>query len=122
MATVLIVDDSLIIRKKLKQDIKDLGHDVVGVASDGDSSIVLAGKLKPDIITMDVAMPNTDGIEALREIKQINPDIKIIMVTSHGQEEVILNSIAEGADGYLLKPIEKHKLGKVLNDVALKIK
>lgn len=122
MITVLIVDDSLIIRKKLQKDIKDLGYDVIGMAADGESSIDLVKKFKPDIITMDIAMPNKDGIEAMQEIKKYYPDIKIIMITSHGQEEVILNSIAEGADGYLLKPIEKDKLGKVLHSISSKIK
>ena len=118
MKTVLVVDDSLIMRKKLVAYIERLGHNVIGTANDGDEAIYLTEKLKPDIITMDVTMPGMDGITAVREIKKVNSDVKIIMITSHGKEGVVLSSIAAGAIAYLLKPIEEDKVEKAFHDLA----
>ena len=120
LKSVLIVDDSLMMRKKLHSYIEDLNYNIVGIASDGGEAIRLSKELKPDIITMDVTMPNVDGITAVKEIKKDNPDVKIVMITSHGQEDIILRSLEAGAAAYLIKPIEKEKLGEVLNGLIFK--
>ena len=120
LKSVLIVDDSLMMRKKLNSYIEDLNYNIVGIASDGGEAIRLSKELKPDIITMDVTMPNVDGITAVKEIKKDNPDVKIVMITSHGQEDIILRSLEAGAAAYLIKPIEKEKLGEVLSGLIFK--
>lgn len=120
LKSVLIVDDSLMMRKKLNAYIEDLNYNIVGVASDGEEAIRLSKELKPDIITMDVTMPNVDGITAVKEIKKDNPNVKIVMITSHGQEDIILRSLEAGAAAYLIKPIEKEKLGEVLSGLIFK--
>lgn len=120
LKSVLIVDDSLMMRKKLNAYIEDLNYNIVGTASDGEEAIRLSKELKPDIITMDVTMPNVDGITAVKEIKKDNPNVKIVMITSHGQEDIILRSLEAGAAAYLIKPIEKEKLGEVLNGLIFK--
>lgn len=114
---VLIVDDSLIMRKKLFNYIEDLGYNIVGTANDGASAIDLAKRFRPDIITMDITMPNVNGIEAIKEIKKDIPEVKIIMITSSGQKDDILNAISNGASSYLVKPVDKEKLSKAIKDV-----
>lgn len=110
MLNVLVVDDSLIMRRNISKIIESLGHRVVGEAKDGLESITLYSKLKPDLVTMDITMPEMDGITAVKELKKIDKNVKIIMVTSHGQEEMVINAIRNGASGYLLKPINVIKL------------
>lgn len=110
MLNVLVVDDSLIMRRNISKIIESLGHRVVGEAKDGLESITLYMKFKPDLVTMDITMPEMDGITAVKELKKIDKHAKIIMVTSHGQEEMVINAIRCGASGYLLKPINVVKL------------
>lgn len=117
MLKVLVVDDSLIIRKKITKLIKKLGHDVVNGAKDGQEAIDNYKQLKPDLVTMDITMPDMDGIEAVEHIMQIDPEAKIIMVTSHGQEDMVIKSIKAGAVGYMLKPVTEDKLATAIGEV-----
>ncbi|WP_299803380.1 response regulator, partial [Sulfuricurvum sp. RIFOXYD2_FULL_44_160] len=84
MLNILVVDDSLIMRRNITKMIESLGHRVIGEAKDGLESITLYSKLKPDLVTMDITMPEMDGITAVKELKKIDKNAKIIMVTSHG--------------------------------------
>jgi two-component system, chemotaxis family, chemotaxis protein CheY len=110
MLKVLVVDDSLIMRRNVTKMVEALGHKVIGEAKDGVEAIVLFERLKPDLVTMDITMPEMDGITAVKELKRIEKNVKIIMVTSHGQEEMVINAIRSGAGGYLLKPVNLIKL------------
>ncbi len=110
MLKVLVVDDSLIMRRNVTKMVEALGHKVIGEAKDGLESIGLYERLKPDLVTMDITMPEMDGIAAVKELKRIDKNVKIIMVTSHGQEEMVISAIRSGAGGYLLKPISLMKL------------
>ena len=115
MLKVLIVDDSLIVRNTLKQKFEDLGYEVVGLASSGKEAILLNSRLKPDLITMDITMPLMNGIEATQHILFEFPEVKILMITSHGEEDLVMDAIASGADGYLLKPITHGNILTALN-------
>jgi two-component system, chemotaxis family, chemotaxis protein CheY len=110
MLKVLVVDDSLIMRRNVTKMVEALGHKVIGEAKDGLEATVLFDRLKPDLVTMDITMPEMDGITAVKELKKIDKNAKIIMVTSHGQEEMVINAIRFGAGGYLLKPVNLMKL------------
>jgi two-component system, chemotaxis family, chemotaxis protein CheY len=110
MLKILIVDDSLIMRRNITKMVESLGHRVIGEAKDGHEAMVQYAKLKPDLVTMDITMPDMDGLTAVKELKKIDKNCKIIMVTSHGQEETVINAIRSGAEGYLLKPINPLKL------------
>lgn len=112
MLNVLVVDDSLIIRKNVKKYITSLGHNVLGEAQTGAQAIEICQKIKPDLITMDITMPDMDGITAVKNIREFDKDVNIIMVTSHGQEEMIVSSLKAGAKGYILKPVSEEKLAK----------
>lgn len=107
---VLIVDDSLIVRKNMNKLLIMLNQDVIGEAKDGQEAVSMCRTLKPDLITMDITMPDMDGITAVKKIREFDKDVKIIMSTSHGQEKMVLDSIKAGAKGYILKPLTKEKL------------
>ena len=117
MLNILIVDDSLIIRKTLKEEFERMGHKVIGEAKGGREAIDLYELLTPDLVTMDITMPIMNGITAVKEIKRFHSDAKIIMITSHGEEKMVMEAIKNGARGYILKPITKEKLDDVINKV-----
>lgn len=117
MLKVLIVDDSLIIRKKVSKILENLGHEVVFDATNGQEAIDAYIKFKPDLVTMDITMPDMDGITAVKHIIKDDKEAKIIMVTSHGQEDMVIKSIQAGAVGYILKPINDEKLAQVIGEV-----
>ncbi|MGB5792644.1 response regulator [Poseidonibacter sp.] len=117
MLKVLVVDDSLIIRKKVTKIIENLGHEVVYAAKNGVEAIESYNIKKPDLVTMDITMPDMDGITAVKKIIENDKDAKIIMVTSHGQEDMVIKSIQSGAMGYILKPISDDKLAQSIGEV-----
>jgi len=113
--TVMIVDDSLIMAQKLKLMLAELGHEVVQICKDGEEAIRAYPVVKPDLVTMDITMPGMDGVEATRAIKAAHADARVIMVTSHGQEAMVLRAIEAGASGYVLKPVSRDKLAATAN-------
>jgi len=118
MLNILVVDDSLIMRRNIKKYISELGHNIVGEAKNGYEAVKMAKKLTPDIITMDITMPKMDGIEALKAVLVDNKDINIIMTTSHGQENIVANALQMGAKGYILKPVTKENLLNSIDAIA----
>lgn len=111
---ILVVDDSLITVKKLSSMLTALGHKVVRTAATGVEALSAYEAYKPDLVTMDITMPDMDGIEATRRIREKFPDALIIMVTSHGQEKMVLDALKAGAKGYVLKPFREDKLKDVI--------
>jgi two-component system response regulator NreC len=101
---ILLADDHTIVRKGLAALLTGDGSaEVVGEASDGKETVVLAAQLRPDVIIMDIAMPEMSGIEATREIKAATPEVRILMLSMYDRREYVRQSIQAGADGYLLK-------------------
>ena len=121
MATCLIVDDAKVMRLNVRNMIEELGHDVVGEAQNGFLGVEMYKQQLPDFVTMDITMPSdrgiADGIDAVKAIKEFHPDAKIIMVTSHGEQDKVIKAIQNGASNYLLKPIQIEKLEEVINKV-----
>jgi two-component system, chemotaxis family, chemotaxis protein CheY len=122
---ILLVDDSLIMRKNLERNLKVLGHEIIAEADDGAKSIDLYKSLHPDLVTMDITMPGMDGITAVKRIKEIDAATNIIMITSHGQEAMVMEALKSGAKGYMLKPVTPDKLreaiGKIFPELAEKV-
>lgn len=114
---ILIVDDSLIMRKNLERNLKILGHEIIGEAEGGKQSIDLYRSLSPDLVTMDITMPGMDGITAVKKIKEIDAETNIIMVTSHGQEAMVMEALKSGAKGYMLKPVTADKLREAIGRI-----
>ncbi|AIJ05785.1 response regulator receiver protein [Methanocaldococcus bathoardescens] len=112
----LVVDDSAFMRNILKKILTPTGKFVViGEASNGKEAIEKAKELQPDLITMDIVMPEMDGITATREIKKILPNVKVVMCTSIDQEKKVIEAIEAGADGYIVKPFQAQKVLEELN-------
>ncbi|MFC1617425.1 response regulator transcription factor [Candidatus Margulisiibacteriota bacterium] len=106
MKKVLIVDDEPVIQITLKRFFESLGDfEVVGVGSDGNDAVELADKLKPNLITLDITMPNKDGIEALRGIIANNPNATVLMVSTLRDKDKISLALKIGAKGYINKPL-----------------
>ena len=99
----MLADDHRMLREGLRRSMIDQGFNVVGEASDGQEAIRMAEELRPDVILMDVTMPEVDGVEATRQIRAILPEIKIVMLTMHADSEVLTSAIRAGASGYLVK-------------------
>jgi two-component system chemotaxis response regulator CheY len=122
MAKILIVDDAKIMRMSIKNMLNDLGHKVIGEASSGYSAIEEYKRLKPDIVTMDITMPQendiADGIEAVKQIIAFDKSAKIVMITSHGEQEKVIKAIQSGASNYLLKPLKIDRLKDVLDKLS----
>jgi two-component system chemotaxis response regulator CheY len=123
MANVLIVDDAKIMRLNLKIILEKLGHQVISEAQNGFEAIDKYKVTKPDFVTMDVTMPSingiNDGIDAVGEIIKYDKDAKIIMVTSHGEQDKVIKAIQNGASNYVLKPIKQDKLEEIINKLNL---
>ncbi|MFW5836776.1 MAG: response regulator [Desulfovibrionaceae bacterium] len=116
--SVLVVDDSQLTIKRLAKMLGDLGHSVAGVAHTGEQAVEEYLRLKPDLVSMDITMPDMDGIEATRRIIAADPEAVVIVVTSHGQEQMVMDAIEAGAKGYVLKPVKQDKLAEHLQSVA----
>lgn len=104
MKKVLIVDDIAFMRVTLKSILEENGFEVVGEAKNGIEGIQKYRELNPDIVTMDITMPVMDGINSLKEIKNINPNANIVMVSSMGEESVICEAVSVGANSFIVKP------------------
>ena len=119
MIRVLIVDDHAVVRMGLKAllELQD-NFIVVGEAQSGEEAIELAKTEKPNVVVMDIRMPDMNGIEACREIRAVSADIKVIMLTSYADEEAVYASIMAGAAGYVLKQMDNDKLIESIKRVA----
>lgn len=115
---VLIVDDAMFMRAMIRDILVNSGrYEVVGEATNGNESVERFGALKPDLVTMDIVMPQMDGIEATREILKLNPQAKVVMCSALGQEALVIESIAAGAKDFIVKPFSAEKVLKVLDSV-----
>lgn len=106
---VLIVDDAMFMRTLLKRILEDKGFKVVGEAENGLEAVKLYSVLKPDIVTMDITMPEVDGIRAVELIKSEDPYANIVMVSAMGQQDMVTRALQAGAKDFISKPFVKEK-------------
>ena len=118
MANVLIVDDAAFMRMMLKDILSKSGHTVIGEAANGKEAVALYNDLHPDVVTMDITMPEMDGIAALKEIKKLDANAKVVMCSAMGQQAMVIESIQAGAKDFIVKPFDaskvKESIGKVV--------
>jgi len=110
MKTVLVVDDSIVMRMMIKNILISNGYEIAGEAGNGRAGVKKFKELKPDIVTMDVTMDEMNGIEALSRIIGIDPDAKVVMVSSMGQDIIVKDAIVLGAKGFILKPFNEQQI------------
>ncbi len=118
---VLVVDDSPIITRKICMMMDLIGYQVIRTAATGREAIIAYKECRPDVVTMDITMPDMDGIEATRLIRKAFPEANIVMVTSHGQEKMVLDALKAGAKGYVLKPFQQQKIFEVIEKACNRV-
>jgi len=111
-ARILIVDDSKLMRLKLRKIVEEAGLNLVGQAENGVEAVDMAKELQPTFITMDIEMPEMNGLDAVKAIHGMMPDVRIIMISSLGQEDLIIESISSGAIDFIHKPFDPVKVKK----------
>ncbi len=116
---VIIADDHPVYRDGLSRLLTAIGgFDVVGLAADGNEAVVLASALAPDVVVMDVRMPNLDGIEATRRITTASPTTGVVVLSMFGEDELVFAAVRAGARGYLLKDADDDQIAATLRGIA----
>lgn len=115
---IVLVDDHEVVRLGLKVLLEQSDHfEVVGEANNAKEAVEIAGKQRPDIVLMDIRLPGASGIEACEEITQLYPEVRVVMLTSYAEDEMLFSAIRAGASGYLLKQINSEDLIRSLESV-----
>lgn len=118
MKKVLIVDDANFMRMAIKNVLQKGGFEVVGEAENGVEAVRKYKELKPDIVTMDITMPEMTGIEALKSIVEFDPKAKVVMVSAMGQEVLVREAIISGAKSFIVKPFKEDHVVQTLNKIS----
>lgn len=118
MKRVLVVDDAAFMRVSIKSMLTKHGFDVVGEAENGVIAVTKYQELQPDIVTMDITMPEKDGLQALKEILAISPGANVVMVSAMGQEGMVREAIVSGAKGFIVKPFKEDIIVNALSGLG----
>lgn len=108
--SILIVDDAAFMRMMIKDILTKNGYDVVGEAQDGVEAVEKFQELQPDLVTMDITMPEMDGVTALKKIREIDPDAIVIMCSAMGQQAMVIDAIQAGAKDFVVKPFQADRV------------
>ena len=119
MKRVLICDDAAFMRQSLKVIIEKAGFEIAGNAANGAEAVKKYSEIKPDIVTMDITMPEMDGIEAVKEIIKQDSNAKILMVSAMGQQGLIIEAMRSGAKGFIIKPFQEEKIVDALTKILM---
>lgn len=115
---ILVVDDALFMRVKLRDILERNGYEVVGEAASGEEAVAKYLELKPDLTTMDITMPGMDGVTAVREIRKADPTAKIIVCSAMGQQAMFIDAIQAGALDFIVKPFQEGRVLEAIRRVA----
>ena len=118
MKRLLVVDDALLMRKMIRDVAVEAGWEVAGEAADGAAAVALYQQLRPDLVTMDVVMPEMGGLEALRAIRAVDPDARVVMVTALDQKQTLMESIRDGAIDFIVKPFDRGRIASLLDKLG----
>ncbi len=111
---ILIVDDSFYMRTMLKNMLTDAGYEVVGEAANGAQALEMAASTSPDLITLDVILPDNTGLDVLKSLRQSQPSAKVVMCSAVGQEVIVTEAIENGALAYIVKPFSEEKVLEIV--------
>ncbi|NLI91591.1 MAG: response regulator [Peptococcaceae bacterium] len=117
MARVLIIDDSAFMRIAIKNILEMNGFEIVGEAENGFKGLIKYKQCKPDLVTLDITMPEMNGIEALKAILAYDPKAKVVMVSAMGQEAIVKEAMLFGAKSFILKPFKEDHVVRTLKRV-----
>ncbi len=117
MKRVLIVDDAAFMRMSLRKIMVENGFEVVGEAENGKEVLEKYNELQPDIVTLDITMPEMDGITALKGLMKLDPNANVVIVSAMGQESYVREAVMAGAKNFIVKPFNKDHVIKVLNSL-----
>jgi two-component system chemotaxis response regulator CheY len=115
--TAVVVDDVAVMRKMLRKILESQNFQVLGEATNGKEAIELCKKTNPNLVTLDITMPELDGLSALKIIKQNSPNIKVVMVSAFGERQNVLEAIKFGAANFIVKPFNAEKVIRVVNSI-----
>lgn len=118
MANILIVDDAAFMRMMIKDILSKNGYTVIGEAENGNKAIEKFKELTPDLVIMDITMPELDGIQAVKQIKGLSPEAKIIMCSAMGQQAMVIESIQAGARDFIVKPFQAERVIEAVKKVV----
>lgn len=114
---ILIVDDAAFMRMMIKNIVTKNGYEVVGEAENGQEAVNLYAEVKPDLVTMDVTMPEMDGIDGVKAIRAIDPNANIIMCSAMGQQSMVMDAIQAGAKDFVVKPFQQDRILQAIERV-----
>ncbi|QXM06138.1 response regulator [Crassaminicella indica] len=114
---ILVVDDAAFMRMMIKDVLTKYGFNVLGEAENGAKAIEKYKELNPDLVIMDITMPEVDGIQAVKEIKKINPNAKIVMCSAMGQQAMVIEAIQAGAGDFIVKPFQADRVIEAVKKV-----
>lgn len=117
MKKVLIVDDAAFMRMMVKDILQKNGFEVVGEGCNGIQAVELYKQERPDVVTMDITMPEMDGIEAVKQIKAFDPNAKVVMCSAMGQQSMVMDAIKAGARDFIVKPFQADRVLEAINKV-----
>lgn len=117
MASILIVDDSKMSRRMLRNVLESIGHEIVAEAGNGEEGVRLYKEFKPDAVTMDITMPEMDGLSCLKTIKEFDSDARVVMVTAAGQSSKLMDALKLGAKEFICKPYEPEQVVNAFKEV-----
>ncbi len=120
MAKVLIVDDSLLLRNIIKNQLSSQGYEIVGEAKDGQEAVDMFEEKTPDLVTMDITMDGMNGLDAAKEILSKHPNSKIIMVSALGEDEIMSKAVRLGVKDFIVKPFVPDRLISAVKKVTEK--
>lgn len=110
MPTVLIADDAAFMRMMIKNILTEAGYEIAGEAENGAVAVAKWKELRPDLTTMDITMPEMDGISALKEIRTVDPEARVVMCSAMGQQAMVIESIQAGARDFIVKPFQADRV------------
>ena len=114
---VLVVDDAAFMRMMVKDILSKNGYEIVGEAENGMKALEKYQELKPDLVTMDITMPEMDGISAVKEIKKVDPNAKVVMCSAMGQQAMVIEAIQAGAKDFVVKPFQADRVLEAVKKV-----
>ncbi|NLZ93804.1 MAG: response regulator [Firmicutes bacterium] len=117
MAKVLVVDDAAFMRMAIKNMLENHGFEIVGEAENGAVAVQKYAECRPDLVTMDITMPEMNGLDALKAIMKINPEAVVVMVSAMGQEAMVREAIMSGAKSFIIKPFKEDHVIETLKKV-----